>query len=150
MPACATASSPTWTTALASASPSARQAPNFLLLILSLAFAPNGSAPLLRSSYRLQVGKVEASCVSSVGSPRSCFGFVMSAGLRAMRVIDPLALLPLFERVKLTLDLINFFVRAVLEIDQVVAGLLDAAQQFIELEVKCARIAVLRVLNQEH
>src|SRR5262249_15090135 len=105
---------------------------------------PRAASPPLRWA-----GSKRRASVALV-SPRSRFGFVISAGLRATRGVDLLALLSVFQRVELTLDPINFFVRAVLEIDEVIAGLLHAAQQFIELKVKRPCIAVLRVLNQEH
>src|SRR5215468_3339702 len=72
------------------------------------------------------------------------------ATLWVARTLGALARLPVFECTKLTLDLVDFFVRTVLEIDQLIPGWFDAAQQFIELEVKRTRVAILGVLNQEY
>src|SRR5262249_19804771 len=84
------------------------------------------------------------------GAPAHPRALPLFATLWVARTLSALARLPVFECTKLTLDLVDFFVRAVLEIDQLIPGWFDAAQQFIELEVKRTRVAILGVLNQEH
>ena len=51
---------------------------------------------------------------------------------------------------KLLAQFFNFLIGTVFDIDQFVTRLIQSTDQFIELEVHGFRVAVLRVLNQEH
>lgn len=51
------------------------------------------------------------------------------------------------ERLELPLHLVEFLVSALLQIDELVASRVDAAEDLIELEVQGAGVAVLGVLN---
>lgn len=60
------------------------------------------------------------------------------------------ALFALAQRLELPLDLIQLLVAAGLEIDKPVAGFFNAVKQFVQLEVKGSRVAVLCVLDQKY
>src|SRR5687768_12412184 len=51
---------------------------------------------------------------------------------------------------ELPLHLVELLIGAILEIDQLVARRIDAADQLVELEVERAGIAVLSALDQKH
>src|SRR5437868_5572138 len=54
------------------------------------------------------------------------------------------------QTLKAFLDNSQFFVRKILECNQPRVRILIAADQFVELEMQCHEVAVLRVLNDEH
>jgi len=75
--------------------------------------------------------------------------FILAYEVLALPLVTDFSFVPAFDRKKLALDLSDLLVRAVLQINESVAGRLHAAQQFVELEMKCASITVLRVLHQK-
>lgn len=59
-----------------------------------------------------------------------------------------LALLPMLQCLELTLDMCELVVAAILQIDELVARVLHAAQELVQFEVECTRVPIFRVLDQ--
>lgn len=60
-----------------------------------------------------------------------------------------LALLPMLQCLELTLDMCEFVVAAILQMDELVARVLHTAQEFVQFEVECTRVPSLGVLEQK-
>ena len=51
---------------------------------------------------------------------------------------------------ELFLEFLQFFIGKILEIDELIARVFDCSNQFVQFQMNCFGIAVLRVLNQKH
>ena len=56
----------------------------------------------------------------------------------------------MLQCLELTLDMCEFVVAAILEINEFVARVLHTAQELVQLEVECTRVPILGVLDQKH
>src|SRR5439155_24668626 len=82
------------------------------------------------------------------GDGKSCTGleFFCARGFDVV-VVDRLMTLLRAEPPELFLQLSDLFIRAFLQIDQLVSRPFDSADEFVQLEVNCPRVTVLCILD---